>query len=262
MPDHEMVNVNMESRNPILDLQLEPVLETSVGKEGKRSSNGGKWFIVMEEVWFPCFGSSSNLQVHGSEAEARSAFGSLKGPRILVDADGVEVTAAAGAPWKSYALRMIRQKLSRNYYALPCHHAGLRKEEEISDMAEFDFSDNEFFNPDDFTRSGLAVELPSKTSPSDMVSTVGDLGSSRTTHSDFTIATQESGRSSEVPPMPQADGEPMKLLSPGHRPGKSTGLADENSTVSNDSLDICQSTTSSVYRLLDIDSRSGSYDEE
>jgi hypothetical protein len=45
-------------------------------------------------------------------------------------------------------------------------------------------------------------------------------------------------------------------------PGKLANLADERSTQSTDSVDICQSTSSSVYRLLDIDSRSGSVTEE
>jgi len=209
----------------------------------------------MEEMWFPCFGSYGNLQVHNTEDEARIAFEGLKGPRILVDANGVEVTAAAGAPWKKYALKMIRAKLARNYYALPCNHALLRNKEEFCDLAEFDFSDNEFFHPDDFSQSLQAVELPTKGLPSDMVSTVGDLGSSRTTPSTFTIATVESGGSDEaVPPMPE-EGLRADLRSP----GKSICLVDERS---NDSVDICQSTTSSVYRLLDIDSRSGSVTEE
>jgi hypothetical protein len=42
---------------------------------------------------------------------------------------------------------------------------------------------------------------------------------------------------------------------------KPNGLADE-SVLSSESIDICQSTTSSVYRLLDIDSRSGSVLED
>jgi hypothetical protein len=251
MPDHEMA-FEMESRTSILDLDLEPVPSTP----GATSSSGGKWSVIMEEVWFPCFGSYGNLQVHNTEEEARAAFEGLKGPRILVNANGVEVTAAAGAPWKKYALKMIRQKLARNYYALPCNHAGLRNKEEFCDMAELDFSDNEFFNPDDFTQSVQAVELPTKAVPSDMVSTVGDLGSSRTTHSNFTIATVESGRSAEVvPPMPQHHELPPNLLSP----RKCSRVADEKS---NDSVDICQSTSSSVYRLLDLDSRSGSVTED
>jgi hypothetical protein len=259
MPDHEMV-FEMESRQPISDLDLEPVPLTSVKTEGATSSNGGKWSIVMEEMWIPCFGSCGNLQVHNTEDEARIAFDKLKGPRILIDATGVEVTAAAGAPWKKYALKMIRQKLARNGYALPCNHAGLRnKDGEFCDMPEFDFSDNEFFHPDDFTQSVQAVELPTKAVPSDLVSTVGDIGSSRTVQSDFTIATLDSGRSSEmVPPMPQHDSLQPNLRSP----GKSNYFADERSTRSNGSVDICQSTSSSVYRLLDIDSRSGSFDEE
>merc|ERR1719324_2362791 len=176
----------MESRQPISDLDLEPVPLTSVETEG------GKWSIVMEEMWFPCFGSYGNLQVHNTEEEARIAFEKLKGPRILLDDNGVEVTAAAGAPWKKYALKMIRQKLARNHYVLPCNHAGLRNKEEFLDMAELDFSDNEFFHPDDFNQSDHTVELPTKGLPSDMVSTVGDLGSSRTTHSNFTIASLDS----------------------------------------------------------------------
>jgi hypothetical protein len=258
MTDLKMV-FEIETRKPVLDLDLAPVLETPK-TEGEKSSNGGKWSIVMEDVWVPCFGSRPNLQVHQSEAEAREAFEKLKGPRVLIDATGSEVTSAAGAPWKTYALRMIRAKLARNHYALPCHHAGLRNREEISDMTEFDFSDNEFFHPDDFdfTESVHAVELPMKGLPVEMVSTVGDLGSSRTTHSDFTIASLDPGRSAEgVLPMPQSPGARSNSLSPGK-----PCLADERSSQSTDSVDICQSTTSSVYRLLDLDSRSGSVTEE
>jgi hypothetical protein len=260
MPDYEMV-LEMESQKPLMDLDL-----GFPESAPEKSSNGGKWSILMEEVWFPCFGSHPNLQVHQSEEEARQAFETLKGPRILLDANGIEVTAAAGAPWKKYALRMIRQKLVRKQYALPCHHAGLRNTAEDCEMDEFDFtdfSDNEFCHPDDdFTQSTHAVELPRKALPSDMVSTVGDLGSSRTTNSEFTIATLESGRSADnVPPMPQPT-EARSTSRIAGSPGGLSGLADEKSTQSTDSVDICQSTSSSVYRLLDIDSRSGSVTEE
>jgi hypothetical protein len=233
--------------------------EASVKTE--KSSTGEKWSIVMEEVWFPCFGSYANLQVHNSEEEALMAFGKLKGPRILVDANGVEVTAACGAPWKKYALRMIRQKLARNHYALPCHHARARNVEDLDEPEEFDFSDNEFFPLDDFTNSALAVELPRKAVPSDLVSTVGDLGSSRTTHSEFTIATLESSRRSTegVPPMPQPDQQSDSRTESCNSNGL---LVDQKSAMTNDSVDICQSTSSSVYRLLDLDSRSGSVSEE
>jgi hypothetical protein len=197
---------------------------------GSDSPGGGKWSIVMEEMWFPCFGSYPNLQV-------------------LLDELGNEVLAACGAPWKKYALRMIRQKLLRNHYALPCSKGRQQLTDELCEMADLDFSDNEFFNSDEFSNSGLAVQLPRKNVPSDMVSTVGDLGSSRT--SNFTIATLESRSSENVPPVVTT---PLAT-------GKSHSLRDE-CALSNDSVDICQSTTSSVYRLLDIDSRSGSVIED
>jgi hypothetical protein len=157
---------------------------------------------------------------------------------------------------------MIRQKLARNHYALPCQHARVRNIEDLNDPEEFDFSsDNEFFPMDDFTNSAFAVELPRKAVPSDLVSTVGDLGSSRTTHSEFTIATVESSRRSNegVPPIPQPD----EQLDSRPESCKSDGvLVDQRSAMTNDSLDICQSTSSSVYRLLDLDSRSCSVSEE
>jgi hypothetical protein len=254
MPGHAL---EMESLQQLEMEFAEPGQEITVKTEEEKSSSGGKWSIVMEEVWFPCFGSYPNLQVHTSEEEARTAFKSLKGPRILIDENGVEVTAASGAPWKNYALRMIRQKLARNHFALPCHQARQRNTEEFCELDSYDFSDNEYFNNEDFcfNNSSMAVELPRKALPSDMVSTVGDLGSSRTTHSEFTIATLESRSSEAVPPilLPQ-EGRPKSPVA-----GKSNGIADEKS---NDSVDICQSTSSSVYRLLDLDSRSGSVYEE
>jgi hypothetical protein len=255
MPDRAL---EMESRQLALQLDrefAEPDFEFPAYDKGEESSSGCKWSIVMEEVWFPCFGSYPNLQVHSSEEEARSAFESLKGPRILLDADGVEVSSAC-VPWKTYALRMMRQKLARKCYPLPCHQARHRDVEDSPSL--IDFSDNEFFHSDDFTYSNTAVELPRKALPSDVVSTIGDLGSSRTTHSEFTVATLEStGSSRIVPPMPQQDEAQPSLLTT----SKPNGLADE-SVLSSESIDICQSTTSSVYRLLDIDSRSGSVLED
>jgi hypothetical protein len=223
----------MESRQ--LAQQLDMLVFDSPTPEfpvptGADSPGGGKWSIVMEEMWFPCFGSYPNLQV-------------------LLDELGNEVLAACGAPWKKYALRMIRQKLLRNHYALPCSKGRQQLTDELCEMADLDFSDNEFFNSDEFSNSGLAVQLPRKNVPSDMVSTVGDLGSSRT--SNFTIATLESRSSENVPPVVTT---PLAT-------GKSHSLRDE-CALSNDSVDICQSTTSSVYRLLDIDSRSGSVIED
>jgi hypothetical protein len=242
----------MESRQ--LAQQLDMLVFDSPTPEfpvptGADSPGGGKWSIVMEEMWFPCFGSYPNLQVHASEEDARAAFETLKAPRVLLDELGNEVLAACGAPWKKYALRMIRQKLLRNHYALPCSKGRQQLTDELCEMADLDFSDNEFFNSDEFSNSGLAVQLPRKNVPSDMVSTVGDLGSSRT--SNFTIATLESRSSENVPPVVTT---PLAT-------GKSHSLRDE-CALSNDSVDICQSTTSSVYRLLDIDSRSGSVIED
>jgi hypothetical protein len=240
----------------VLEMSRRPAdidLDSDFAETEDKSSNSGKWSIVMEEGWFPCFGSCPDLQVHESEEEARKAFDGLKCPRILVDANGDEVSAICGAPWKKYALRMIRQKLARNHFALPCHQAQKRNTPDFSTMEDFDYWENDFFNPD--AHSTDAVELPRKREPSDLASTNGDFGSSRT--SDFTTNTLESDAgSSEVVPVMLPPRDDARSHS-----RKSSGLADEQS-AGNDSIDICQSTSSSVYRLLDIDSRSGSITEE
>jgi hypothetical protein len=203
----------------------------------RTTPSGGKWSVMVDKVWFPCLGSSPSILVYSSEQEAQAAFKNLKGLRILLDDSGAEVLVAAGAPWKKCALRMIRQKLKRK-------HA-----ENLCDMAKFDFSDETAVLSDDFTDSTQVVELPRKRLPSDMMSTDADLESSRTTRSAFSI-------SSHAVDLPrkrlQSD---MMSTAADLESSRTTRSAFTMSPV-----DICQSTSSSVYRLLDLRSRKGSVD--
>jgi hypothetical protein len=207
--------------------------------------SGGKWSIVVDQVWFPCLGSSPNLLVYSSEKEARVAFKSLTGLRMLIDDSGAEVLAAPGAPWKRGALKMIRQDLKRTQRT---------KTKNLCDMTEFDFLEENAFLPDDFIDGTAAVELPKRrSSKSDAMSTDADLDSSRTTRSVFG--------------MPQGTGTQVVALPRKRLPSdmESTDVDLESSQTTRSAftmspVEICQSTSSSVYHLLDLRSRKGSID--
>jgi hypothetical protein len=228
--------LEMDSRQIAEQLDMEAAM--ALDAERPQPAGDGKWSIAVEEVWFPCFGSYPSIQVHSSEDEARAAFKALKGPRILLDANGSEVLSACGAPWKRYALRMIRQEIARSALA-PSRTA---RKKVIEDS--FDNSDNEFCFSDD--RNSCAIELPGKSVPSDLVSTVGDAGSAMTSHSVFT----DDASDPRIAPAPVTVCKDPKK--------NSTQKSGPKDLLSNDSMDICQSTSSSVYRLLDLESTSGS----
>jgi hypothetical protein len=222
--------------------------------EDHTSSSGRKWSTVAEKVWFPCLGSIPSLQVYNSEKEARTAFKGLKGPRILIDESGAEVLAVAGAPWKRYALRRIRQALKLNSFCLP-HLSARKQPKDLCDMAEFGFADNDPLLFDDFTGTARAVELPTKKrSRSDSESTIADQGSSRTTLSAFTMSQVDICQSTSSSGCKKNSVDVCQSTSSS---GSKKGLVDicqsTSSSGSNEgSVDICQSTSSSVYRLLDL----------
>jgi hypothetical protein len=186
-----------------------------LGEEPQKFPSAGKWSVAVEKAWFPCFGSITNFQIHDSEQDARNAFHSLKGARILIDESGAEVLAAAPPLMKTYSLRMVREKLKRSVLFGPPPAVEQGKEEPLGMSPPFEFPDENDIHCEDFTARPNAVELPKKRLASDTVSTHCDELSSRTTRS---VRSKDSRRT----------------------------------------MDICQSTSSSVYRLLDLDSINGS----
>merc|ERR1719163_42265 len=111
--------------------------------------------------------------------------------------------------------------------------------EDLCDMAEFGFADNNPFLFDDFTGTTRAVELPTKKrSRSDSESTIADQGSSRTTLSAFTMSQVDICQSTSSSGCKK---NPVDICQSTSSSGSNEG-----------SVDICQSTSSSVYRLLDL----------
>jgi hypothetical protein len=277
--------------------------------EEQTPSAGGTWPTVVEEDETPppTFLGSSPQHLHGQdpEPEARSTF-CLTGPRFLIDHSGAEVLAARDAPRDTRAapgrregqaghgsglpdqetrkkhapLRRIRQELKLNSFCLPqLTPARTPQPQDLCDMAEIGFPNDNWLYDDDFTALTQPVELPKKKKhlPSDSVSTTAELESSRTTRSAFTMSqvdicqsasssVSKKGRSGSVDICQSTSSSVYRLLDLGSRTTWSVFTMSKvdlcQSATSNvskrgrgGSIDICQSTSSSVYRLLDLDSR-------
>jgi hypothetical protein len=196
------------------------------------ASSAGKWSIAVDPVWFPCFGSTPKLHVHSSEQEARIAFKMLRGPRILINDSGAEVLAAASAPWKKLALRSIRQELKRNSFCL-------RNEE---DFVDFD------------------VGLPHLSAGKQKIKDLCDL--SHLTDFEFSgnDAFLSDDLASPAVELPKKKRLLSDTLSTAADLESSRTTRSVFSITSSSPVDVCQSTSSSVYKLLGLGSKRGSVD--
>jgi hypothetical protein len=184
------------------------------------SSSGGNWSILADKVLLPCIASSPYLEVYNSEQEAQIAFRSLKGPRILIDTSGAEVMAAPGAWWKKGALRMIRQELQRNAW--------------------------------------LQLSAPKQTVDRDATwpSDMADMA-------ELDFSEDKEFLSDAFSDLTQVVELPRKKRLRSDSVSTDVDLENESSQTTRSAFTIsqvCQSTSSSVYRLLDLGSKNGSVD--
>jgi hypothetical protein len=214
------------------------------------SSSEGKWSVVVESVWFPCLGSIPDFQVYASEQAARRAFKKLRGPRILVDDSGDEVLAATGAPWMKRALRTMRKELKHNSSCLPplsSRNAGYAASCAAS-CATVDLCDmDEYaFSDDGFLSDDFAGTAQAVELPRKKRLLSDSVSTDVDLESSRTARSAFTRSSVEI--CQSTSSSVYRLLDLGSKaPWSKSG-----------SVDICQSTSSSAYGLLDVGSTRGS----